>query len=501
MNRSLALILIPMAFAVGCTSTSPVAETSPQVETAGAPMPVTRPVRRDSLRDLGGGRARLTPAAAIGDERIGECSGIVYAGGSWWTHNDSGDGPYLFRSSSPWFLEATRHEVEGAVNVDWEELAVLGGDVLACDIGDNARTRDDLTIYRVRPTPDGVETVAIYPVAYPDGAHDAEAVWVWDGRVHIVIKNRGEDASWVYRFGDLKDRSELADGERNVPEKIGSVNLPKGEQVTAADSSADGLVVLLTYSQALFFVADDVSGDPIASFNLNARQCEAVAWTASGIVFANEQRDVYMVEDPIGCDLKWWLPPRASVVLSRLPPADMPPGSWEREALGELPVGNLRDGESVRMGISGNTIIIDAELLLEADLVVSEGRLGTAAIVGFAAEPGLMAGDQDRLFAVIVPADQPPEGVPFSVVPFSMLGPPANQDLTGVSVSGAGNEKIFSFRLEIAISAVFPDGLPDRFLFQFVCNGCRAGDDEPRLSALDLYSLMRPFTWADVTVQ
>ena len=57
-----------------------------------------------------------------------------------------------------------------------------------------------------------------------------------------------------------------------------------------------GLVVLLTYSQVLFYAADEVEGAPFAVFNLNARQCEAIAWTASGIVFANEQRDVFRLK-------------------------------------------------------------------------------------------------------------------------------------------------------------------------------------------------------------
>jgi hypothetical protein len=487
MTRILAFLAVVLL--AGCSSVPPVRE--PEPTRAPRPdLPASQPPRRDSLHDLGGGRALLVPAARIGDERINECSGLAYAGGAWWTHNDSGDGPAVFSSDSPWFLTATRHEVDGAVAVDWEELAVLDGDLLACDIGDNARARDDLTIYRLRVGPDGVERVATYPVAYPDGMHDAEAVWSWDGRVHIVIKNRGEDTTGVYRFDTLRDVTELAANERNVARRIGTVNLPKDEQVTAADSSADGIVVLLTYSQALFFAADEVSGDPIASFNLNARQCEAVAWTASGIVFANEQRDVYMVEDPLGCELAWWLPPRTEFELPSLPKGA------DRELLVDLPVANLRAGESVRMGLVGGAFVVDAMLSLENDIVVSDGNIGTSAIVGFATDPGLQPSDGDRLFAVIVPSDRP-----LGVVPFSMLGPPANEDLTGVSVEGAGQDEFFSFRLTLDVASVFPDGVPERFLFQFVTNGFREGPDEPLLSGLDIYSLMRPFTWADVTLR
>ncbi len=496
MSRSLALALnltptaLLIVLALGCSSTSRATSEAPRETDHATRLPASKPLRRDSLHNLGGGRARLVPAARIGDARINECSGIAYAAGRWWTHNDSGDGPYLFSAPTPWFHDVTRHEVPDAVAVDWEEIAAFGDDLLVCDIGDNRRARDDLTLYRVRPTADGVETVAVYPIAYPDGKHDAEAVFVWNGRVYIVIKNRGEETTGVYRFARLRDRAELAEGERNVPTRIGSVNLPDGEQVTAADSSADGLIVLLTYSQVLFFTADNVDGDPIASFNLNARQCEAIAWTATGIVFANEQRDVYMVDDPLGSDLKWWLPPVAHVAV-----ASLPKGA-DRELLTELPVANLREGESVRMGVVGDAFIIDAALLLEGDIVVSEGRLGTSAIVGFAAEPGLATTEADRLFAVIVPPDRP-----LGVVPFSMLGPPANKDLTGVSVEGEGENDVFAFRLKIKTAAVFPDGVPKQFRFQFVTNGFRTGDDEPRLSALDFYSLMRPFTWAQTTLR
>ena len=489
MHRPLLFVLVALA-AAGCAGT-PTPDLTPRTRdatpaTASAPERVQP--RQDSLRPRGDGSARLVPAARIGDDRIAECSGLAYAGGYWWMHNDSGDGPFLFRSRSPWFETAERVEVEGAKAIDWEEIAALDGDILICDIGDNERARTDATIYRVRPTADGVDLVATYPIAYPDGKHDAEAVWVWGGRVHIVLKNRGEDEHTVYRFGELRD------SVPNVPKRIGAVAIPPGEQVTAADSNADGYVALLTYSQLLVWPADAVRGRPSQAFTLHARQCEALAWTDTGIVIANEQRDVYFIDKPLECGLDPWLPLADSARLAHVPNgAD---GRPALDLLADVPVRNLRVGEFVRMGRARDRIVIHMRFETEAEILPSTDRLGTSVLMAFGNDDRLrVTPDVAQIAIVLAPVER------IGAVAMDLGGGQSSVDAESITVAGAEENGTVSLVVEIPVATLFPGGMPREFRMGLVGNGLRTGDDEPLFGALDGFSLQRPYAWATITTQ
>ena len=94
--------------------------------------------------------------ATLEDRRISESSGLVAARrspGLFWTHNDSGDGPFVYaldragRSRGTW-------RVEGAQAIDWEDIAAGPGPtegqsyLYAGDIGDNGREREFVVVYR-----------------------------------------------------------------------------------------------------------------------------------------------------------------------------------------------------------------------------------------------------------------------------------------------------------------------------------------------------------------
>jgi hypothetical protein len=132
------------------------------------------------------GRAQFLPA-------VPEASGVAHAGGSLWTHNDSG-APVLFRidgSGRP-----TAVTVAGADVRDWEDLATgpcLGANagescLFIADIGDNLSSRTRITIYQV-PAPSTRATLtkpaAAIHVRYPDHPHDAEALFVVNGRAQL----------------------------------------------------------------------------------------------------------------------------------------------------------------------------------------------------------------------------------------------------------------------------------------------------------------------------
>src|SRR6266851_3388499 len=94
----------------------------------------------------------------IQDPAINESSGIVASRttpGLYWTHNDSGDGPYIYAFDEHGARRGT-WRVRGAAAIDWEDIAAGPGPQAGTsylyigDIGDNEGRRAEITVYRVR---------------------------------------------------------------------------------------------------------------------------------------------------------------------------------------------------------------------------------------------------------------------------------------------------------------------------------------------------------------
>ena len=125
-----------------------------------------------------------------------------------WTHNDSGDRPYLYATD----LRGTDRGallVPGADAIDWEDISLgpcpvafslpASACVYLADTGDNLEFRPFVTIYAVPepPPPERASDTsgttrapAVLRLRYPDGPHDVEAVYVSprDTAVYLVSK-------------------------------------------------------------------------------------------------------------------------------------------------------------------------------------------------------------------------------------------------------------------------------------------------------------------------
>lgn len=204
--------------------------------------------------------------------RLTEPSGVVASRahpGILWTHNDSGDRPYLYATD---LLGRDRGaiRVSGAKLDDWEDLA-LGpcpsgrGDCLYIgDTGDNTERRKSVTIYAV-PEPDpplvAADTQRVTAAAlalkvrYPDGPHDVEALYVSprDTAVYLVSKGRSGNVR-LYRISHSAwqgDRTITAELVQTLPIKV---DASRGRRVTGAAARADGaLVAIRTYIDIYFF--------------------------------------------------------------------------------------------------------------------------------------------------------------------------------------------------------------------------------------------------------
>ncbi|MGN6250482.1 MAG: hypothetical protein ACTHNS_01570 [Marmoricola sp.] len=121
----------------------------------------------------------------IQDARLDESSSLVDGGRVMVSANDSGHDAVLFVLDAR--TGATLRTVRyAAAQTDVEALAPAGRQgVWVGDIGDNLAQRSSITVRRVAL--DGGR-VASYRLRYPDGAHDAEALFLAAGRLHVITK-------------------------------------------------------------------------------------------------------------------------------------------------------------------------------------------------------------------------------------------------------------------------------------------------------------------------
>ena len=159
-------------------------------------------------------------AVALGTIDFGElrqASGIAASRnnpGVLWTHNDSGDGPRIFAIDTQGQQLGT-YNLSGVSQVDYEDIAIGPGPVTNVsylflgDIGDNNAKRDSIVIYQIpepavylrqaaRPPTVNVTGFRSLALAYPDGAHNAEALMVDPISGDLFIGTKQTNVSRIY---------------------------------------------------------------------------------------------------------------------------------------------------------------------------------------------------------------------------------------------------------------------------------------------------------------
>ena len=248
--------------------------------------------------------------ATLQDPAINESSGIVASRttpGLYWTHNDSGDGPYIYAFDEHGARRGT-WRVKGASARDWEDIAAGPGPQAGTsylyigDIGDNEGRRAEITVYRVmeptiKPTdssssklkPLVTDDAEVFHLRYPDGAHDAESLLVHpvSGDLYIVSKIPFAN-SFVYEAPAPLNTSGTTTLKRIAELKVPSLF---GGLLTGGDISPDGLrVALCDYVDGYELVLtdartpfDQIWKQPLKPLDLGKRkQGESIAYRLDG---------------------------------------------------------------------------------------------------------------------------------------------------------------------------------------------------------------------------
>lgn len=226
--------------------------------------------------------------------RLTESSGVAVSrtlDGVLWTHNDSGDQPWLYATDLSGAARGA-FRIAGAQAVDWEDIALgpCPGEARSClyiaDTGDNFESRPAVDLYIV-PEPTslparadslGTLTARRLRVRYADGPHDVEALVVSpDGEVMLISKGRTGGVG-LYRLPTIPSDSPTVLLERS--EQLAIVPQRSfGRLVTGAAISPSGReLVVRTYVDLVFYrlVNGELSDQAVCWLGMRDLQGEGV---------------------------------------------------------------------------------------------------------------------------------------------------------------------------------------------------------------------------------
>jgi len=243
----------------------------------------------------------------IASDEIRESSGLAASRcqpGVFWTHNDSGDGPFIFAFGQAGEALGT-WRVTGADNKDWEDIDAIKDASGTCylyigEIGNNEGKREHTIVYRIkepaagqnsatstRKDPLATEPAESVTVQYPVARPNAETLLVHPATGDIYILTKRTDApSSIFKivpsFGT--EQTAVKVGEIKVP------SVPNG-QLTGGDIAPDGRRVVLCDYVAGYELTlpegdanfDDVWAQQPVKFDVGERKGgEAIAYSPDG---------------------------------------------------------------------------------------------------------------------------------------------------------------------------------------------------------------------------
>lgn len=191
------------------------------------------------------------------DGNIEESSGIADSKanpGYLWVVEDSGNPPEI---------RTVQHDgsvgksilLTGAVNRDWEDMALANGPennkqyLYIADIGDNNQNHTDYAIYRFEEpllSSGSVDRFDKITFTYPDGSHDAEAILVDGNSKDIYIITKRDAKSRVYRLAYPQQTGASAEASFDLALEYNGV-------VSAAQSADGSEIILKTYTSLFYY--------------------------------------------------------------------------------------------------------------------------------------------------------------------------------------------------------------------------------------------------------
>lgn len=224
---------------------------------------------------------------AILPDALEECSGFVELPEYYLAMNDSGSAPELIYLSKDDFSVIRTEPVQGAMNVDWEEITIDENFLYIGDFGNNNGTRQNLKIYKVP-----LSSLATSPFVqdtlnfkYEDQVsfsttifstpYDCEAFVVNGDQIHLFTKG------WSNQYC----RQYILQNDVSDQEAVLKDSFYVGGLITGADLLADSVLMLTGYNNlSIAWMLKDFEGTDYFNGNKRAFQLgnlgqnETITW-------------------------------------------------------------------------------------------------------------------------------------------------------------------------------------------------------------------------------
>ncbi len=249
----------------------------------------------------------ITPVTVVDlSQDVEETSGMILLNGRLVTHNDSGDGPFLYEIDSTNGQVIRTVFVGNAGQSDWEDICQDSNYIYAADFGNNNGNRTNLRIYRIEIADylanDTVsaDTIAI---SYSDQTtfnsnpfftnYDAEALIAYGDSLYIFSKSWGTQRSNIYP----------------CPKQPGTYSLVKTDSiasqglVTGADINAStGEVWLVGYGPFDQFLVrvENFQGGDLSNANVTRFDFQPPAATQVEAICALDPNNYYVTSEAQG---------------------------------------------------------------------------------------------------------------------------------------------------------------------------------------------------------
>lgn len=230
----------------------------------------------------------IGPGEQIGelhDADIDEASGLAVSQsqpGILWTFNDHGEKVARVFAIGETGEKLVTFELDGAVNDDWEDIALHhvdgGSNIYVADTGNNDWDKEILTIYKFSEPmvneADIGSTITIpasqisqYQIHWPAFSYDCEALAVEPntGDIYLFTKDRENSISEVYRYPAPQKTEEVFTLEH--------VTTLEMFWITGADISPDGSILALTNKQEAFAWKKEAGQSWAEHLLLNPQPC------------------------------------------------------------------------------------------------------------------------------------------------------------------------------------------------------------------------------------
>jgi hypothetical protein len=268
-RRSAGLVALAALFLTACPPSNGGGSSSTSTSTT---IPPTTTTTVETAPRLCAGTA-AQPVGTVADPALTEISGVVQSRDHddvLWVHNDSGDSARVFAINHSG-ATIRQYALSGASAIDWEDIAIAPGvneepDVLYLgDIGDNAKARNDITVYAIdepnAATDTGSPAARSQRLLYPDSPHDAEAMFVdpVSRDLYIVTKELSGKSVVFRKAGGLVSSEPTLSA-------IATLDLGVGQLVTGGDIAADGSAVTLRTYGAVFVFSRNQGEDLATAF-------------------------------------------------------------------------------------------------------------------------------------------------------------------------------------------------------------------------------------------